>query len=322
MATVDGLDPAFASAIEQMIAASGGKLYIESGYRDAAQQQALWNAAVAKYGSPEAAAKWVAPPGHSNHERGMAVDLGGDIELAHTLAPRFGLIFPMGWEPWHVEPVHARESSSQQAYTTPPPGQSNPVTDPSIAQQPQVVAASVANAMRAALDPTVAGPVEGGSASAPSTGGQGASSSGTPAGSATGGKGIPPAELYRALRAQGLPAAAAAALTSIAGRESGYVPDAFNGNTATGDQSYGLFQVNLLNGGWGPYLEQHGMTDPASALRTVQGSVEAAKLIYDHSGLTAWGGYKGVPWSQGVNVQTGVDASGGETSMADVQALP
>lgn len=119
MAGLQGLDPSFAQKIQQMIAASGGKITIQSGFRDNAQQTQLWNAAIKKYGSESAARKWVAPPGSSNHERGFAVDLGGDLALAHQLAPRFGLNFPMAHEAWHVEP--AGLTSSKDAHT-PAPG--------------------------------------------------------------------------------------------------------------------------------------------------------------------------------------------------------
>ena len=109
-----GLDPAFAAKIKQLIAISGGRITIKSGYRSVERQTELWNAAVRKYGK-NGARKWVAPPGKSNHNHGIAVDLGGDLKLAHRLAPQLGLRFPMGHEPWHVEPVGAR--SSKQAYT-------------------------------------------------------------------------------------------------------------------------------------------------------------------------------------------------------------
>lgn len=159
MADAGGWDPAFKQAIDAMIAASGGKLYIVSGYRSVAEQQALWDEAVAKYGSEEAARTWVAPPGSSNHNRGMAVDLGGDIALAHELAPRFGLVFPMSWEPWHIEPVYARGDSPPEAYTTPPPGEKNPVYDEALNGQPEFMAASLANAMRGLSDPTMSGAI-------------------------------------------------------------------------------------------------------------------------------------------------------------------
>lgn len=99
----EGLNPEFQQRLMQMIAASGGRLKITSGYRSVARQQQLFDAAVKKYGSVAKARRMVAPPGKSNHNKGLAADLGGDLEWAHQNAARFGLYFPMGWEKWHVE---------------------------------------------------------------------------------------------------------------------------------------------------------------------------------------------------------------------------
>jgi hypothetical protein len=126
MADTTGLDPSFAKALLAMIAESNGRITIASGYRSVERQTQLFNDAVKKYGSESAARHWVAPPGHSNHNRGLAVDLGGDIALAHQLAPKYGLSFPMSWEQWHIEPIGARDKSSPDAYTTSPQGEQNP----------------------------------------------------------------------------------------------------------------------------------------------------------------------------------------------------
>lgn len=109
------MDADFEGRLNAMIAASDGRIWIESGDRDTETQTRLWNEAVAKYGEDEAR-NWVAPPGHSNHEKGIAVDLGGDLDLAAELAPQFGLYRPMSWEPWHLEPVGSR-SDDPLAYT-------------------------------------------------------------------------------------------------------------------------------------------------------------------------------------------------------------
>jgi hypothetical protein len=127
--------------------------------------------------------------------------------------------------------------------------------------------------------------------------------------------------LYKALLAAGLPPTAAAAFVSIAGRESGYNTSAHNGNRGTGDDSYGLFQINLLNGGWTSFLKAHGLSNPAKDLTTLEGSVKAAAAIYASSGLHPWGGYKGVPWWNGTNLDAGAAASGGQVTTADMQAL-
>ena len=93
-----------------------------SGFRSPARQLELWNQAKAKYGSDAAARKWVAPPGHSTHQTGRAVDLELGQKLAsqaadrsrataawkwmNTNAARFGFA-PYEPEPWHWEYVGA-----------------------------------------------------------------------------------------------------------------------------------------------------------------------------------------------------------------------
>jgi hypothetical protein len=93
-------------------------LTMTSGYRSVASQRALWEAALQKYGSPQAARRWVAPPGGSPHHTGRAIDfnLGGRnnsenvAQLRQTAAyrwlvcnaSRFGF-FPYAAEPWHWE---------------------------------------------------------------------------------------------------------------------------------------------------------------------------------------------------------------------------
>lgn len=131
-----GLDARMQSRIRSMIGASGGRLWIVSGYRSKERQQQLWNQALQKYGSEAAARKWVADPNRgkgSNHMHGLAVDIGGTPEGMEWMAanlPRFGLWRPMDHEPWHVEAVNTAVDWNPDAYTDPPLGAA-PVGDPS-----------------------------------------------------------------------------------------------------------------------------------------------------------------------------------------------
>lgn len=118
MATTEGLNADFARRLNALIAASGGKVYITSGYRSEQRQAELFAAAVRKYGSEKAARRYVAPPGKSRHNSGMAVDLGGDLAFVRANAARFGIHQPMSWEPWHWEPLGSRADADAQ--TTPP----------------------------------------------------------------------------------------------------------------------------------------------------------------------------------------------------------
>jgi hypothetical protein len=89
-----------------------------SGYRSPATQERLWRNALQKYGSPQEARKWVAPPRGSAHQTGRAIDfyLGGRNSSANVSrlralssykwlvpnAERFGF-YPYPREPWHWE---------------------------------------------------------------------------------------------------------------------------------------------------------------------------------------------------------------------------
>jgi len=96
-----------------------------SGYRSVKYQSRLFKRAVKKYGSTEKAARWVAPPGFSEHHTGLAIDIGDeekpecDVELCfektdackwlNENAGKYGfeLLFKktdaskVSYEPWH-----------------------------------------------------------------------------------------------------------------------------------------------------------------------------------------------------------------------------
>ena len=104
---------------------SGVELVPISGYRTRGYQEGLFTRAVGKYGSKESAARWVAPPGYSEHHSGLAIDIGAlespetDVETTFEDTPafiwlkenahRFGfeISFPrdnpqgVSYEPWH-----------------------------------------------------------------------------------------------------------------------------------------------------------------------------------------------------------------------------
>lgn len=118
------LHRAAAAALQAMIAAARAAgiaaplLQPISGYRSTARQRGLFAAAVRRYGSEQAARKWVAKPGGSAHHSGRAVDvyLGYRISSGNATnmrktpawrwlrenAVRFGF-YPYEAEPWHWE---------------------------------------------------------------------------------------------------------------------------------------------------------------------------------------------------------------------------
>lgn len=100
---------AFQHSLQRFIAASRGRIRVVSATRSRSEQTRLWRQALERYGSVSRARRWVAPPGQSRHELGLAADLAfADAAVrtwAHRNATRFGLRFPLAHEPWHIEPV-------------------------------------------------------------------------------------------------------------------------------------------------------------------------------------------------------------------------
>lgn len=102
-------DVAFGERLHRMLQDAPGKISIYSGFRSPEHQKRLWDRALKKYGSANAARMWVAPPGKSRHNKGTAADLryaSPDMrKWAHKNAGKYGLHFRMGHEPWHIEPI-------------------------------------------------------------------------------------------------------------------------------------------------------------------------------------------------------------------------
>ena len=120
---ISGLQNDFASKVATLIQSAPPEirqgLGIYSGARSNERQAELYQDALKKYGSPEAARKWVAPPGRSNHNHGTAADLSFNgqslknapkevVDWVHSNAGRFGLKFPLANENWHIEDSSTR----------------------------------------------------------------------------------------------------------------------------------------------------------------------------------------------------------------------
>jgi lambda family phage tail tape measure protein len=117
---VTGMQVDFQKRLATMIASMPkelqGSVTVNSGFRSVERQQELWLQALKKYGSPEAARKWVAPPGNSQHNKGNAADLGYGSDAArrwvHANASNYGLNFPLSNENWHIEDASARSKDT------------------------------------------------------------------------------------------------------------------------------------------------------------------------------------------------------------------
>lgn len=111
-----GMNADFSGALQSLFAGAPeeirANLRVGSGFRSPERQTELWNQALQKYGSPEAARKWVAPPGRSQHNHGNAADLkylnDAARQWVHANAGNYGLSFPLANENWHVELAGAR----------------------------------------------------------------------------------------------------------------------------------------------------------------------------------------------------------------------
>jgi hypothetical protein len=102
------LDPALLRALRQAATAAaddGVRFVVNSGWRSPAYEDELRREAVAKYGSEEEAAKWVATGTTSPHVSGDAVDLGpaSATSWLSTHGAAYGLCRIYDNEPWHYE---------------------------------------------------------------------------------------------------------------------------------------------------------------------------------------------------------------------------
>lgn len=140
--TRDGMqvDRRIASALEEMLddaEALGYEIHLNAGYRTTAEQQALFDDKVASYVSTgydtttaqTLAAQWVSQPGTSEHELGLAVDIGTEtLALYDWLAAeswRYGFIrrYPpdktaltgVSHEPWHFRYVGEEAAAEMHA---------------------------------------------------------------------------------------------------------------------------------------------------------------------------------------------------------------
>src|ERR1039458_10059842 len=73
-----------------------------SGLRTIAYQESLFRKAVAKYGSEDAAVRWVARPGNSEHHTGLAIDLGDAENPACDVEPPFEKTRVFDWLQKHA----------------------------------------------------------------------------------------------------------------------------------------------------------------------------------------------------------------------------
>lgn len=314
--TWNGLDPRMKDRLLKLFAASGGTVYLGTGggTRSEAEQRSMflsrhvpdpngdieWNGQRWRHVKGAAAA----PPGRSMHEIGLAADLDGPgvRTWLQQNAGAFGLktFANVNNEPWHVQ--LAELPNSRKEYEAGGGGASSQTTAASPASQttsgPGKVRAlsgvnySVAETLRTATG-------IGGITSTTTTAGAdlGALTPTTPSAGSLTGQQVAQLAYQTGFRGEGL-----VQLVAISKRESNWNPSAFNGNTGTGDQSYGLMQINML-GSLGPSRRAaYGIStneqlfDPATNLRAAYILSQGGTDFYH------WGGYKGEADTYNTNV--------------------
>jgi hypothetical protein len=98
------------------------------------------------------------------------------------------------------------------------------------------------------------------------------------------------AELARYARQAGFPENKIPTIVAIAMGESSGNPRAHNPDASTGDNSYGLMQINMLGQMGADRRAQFGLSSNEELFDPVT-NFAAAKTIYDSQGLGAWGAY-------------------------------
>ena len=105
------------------------------------------------------------------------------------------------------------------------------------------------------------------------------------------------AEIAKMLRQSGFPESVIPTMTAITMAESGGRSTALNPNRSTGDQSYGLLQINMIDE-LGPERRRQFGLKSNDELYDPMTNFRVAKGIYDQQGLNAWGAYTNQSYKQ------------------------
>jgi trimeric autotransporter adhesin len=107
---LEGVQEPLRSIAAHIVEDSGGAIGISNGFRTREQQQKLYNDYINGVPGQARAAR----PGHSHHERGLAIDFSGDMDLLAKLGPKYGLQQPMDDEAWHWELGNGQDAQGME----------------------------------------------------------------------------------------------------------------------------------------------------------------------------------------------------------------
>ena len=278
-----------------------------------------------------------APPGLSYHEIGLAADLTfqskSDIDWLRANANKYGLDeFSRIGEPWHVQstayPSSRRQYEEQGApygtetdpttkYT---PGsfgdirEISPLGQNSTTENALLAMEAVTRQNMSLAESMAAFSGNGVSAMSTDTSSAGRQDARTDRGSkgntrSNGNYAVPagamnPRDIAVILKRRGFPEDAIWKMLAISHRESRWIPSVHNVNPRSGDDSYGLFQINMKGDtgagrrkAWASWLtSDKGLLDPKN-------NIHAARLIFGGGNLDAWipyGKKSGNTWKTGL----------------------
>lgn len=132
----------------------------------------------------------------------------------------------------------------------------------------------------------------------------------------TGGSGnaLSVAEMTRLAKQAGFSDQEAAIMGAIGAAESSGNPRAHNPNASTGDNSYGLWQINML-GNMGPERRRQFGIENNEQLWDPSVNAKAAKAVFDQQGFNAWSVYKSGAYKQYLGTaQESLKSGGGENT--------
>ena len=285
-----------------------------------------WNGKLWKLNEGEVG---LAPPGHSYHEIGLAVDLTGDTNWAVQNAAKYGLThFASLSEPWHFQPAEIPRSRVGGNSVASGSGSSADMMERSIGggtSQPYSSRTRIGrrgrssgragNSFAAAFLSSSGGgsisdlvnqsqstslaaffaAAKSGNATPQNGVDERSAMSDNPTrAGATNNRRLSGSQVADFAYGAGFRGSDLVTAVAIAGRESSWMTGAHNPNRSTGDDSYGLMQINMIDSLEAYRLQLFGINDKQDLFDPSTNMRAAHKLYsYRNDSFYDWGGYKG-----------------------------